>query len=180
MKLFCLILLIMGGGLAVRAQTNAPIDLTDIHSDTGQFYPMKHQAVYSSHVRVDNPQLKLTGEWLVADLPYEGHPDRRILVTTNVVIDLEGEKDQKWHVTCEQALYDYQQQISGTNETITLTGNARAKSEQVTVTGEPLIYNLATKMFSGSNYETIFNSSAINLLGTNIARAKTNQMSAPK
>jgi lipopolysaccharide export system protein LptA len=192
MKQFILILLLTVGRLGAWAQTNAPGERIHIHSDHGSFDAVKYRTIYVGHVRADHPEMKLTSAWLAADLPHNKNPDRHMIATTNVVIDLLGkqgkttngaaglmdDQNQKWHVTGDQAVYDYHLQGSETNETVTISGHAIAQSEKVTATGEPLVYNLVTREFIGTNYDTTFNSNAFNTGGTNTA-AGTNQPPSP-
>ena len=137
--------MLAAGTWPAAAQTNAPDERTRIHSDgPGSFDMVRHHLVYQDHVRVDNPGMKLTCAWLAADLPYPTNPNRHILAMTNVVMDLIGKPDkgtnggaglmndpnQNWHVTSDQAEYDLQVVGTTTNEIVTATGNAIAKSER--------------------------------------------------
>ena len=174
MKHLILILLLAAGLRPAAAQTNAPDERTHIHSDgPGSFDMVRHHVTYQDNVRVDNPGMKLTCAWLAADLPLPNNPDKHILARTNVVIDLTGEPGkgtnsgagllddthQNWHVTGDQADYNFRVTGTATNEIVTVTGHAVAKSDKLTVTSErePLVYNLVTKMISGKDYDTISN-----------------------
>ncbi len=155
MKYYSLIIIAVLGGLMLRAQTNTPgtpaalRDLTRISSDSGDFDLAGHEATYHAtylgHVRVDDPQMKLTCERLVADLPQAGGHPSHIVAETNVVIDLTDEKGQTNHATSDKAVYDFQVKDSVTNETVTLTGNAKVEQAQGWLTGEPIIINCATR-----------------------------------
>ncbi len=89
-------------GLTVCAQTNTPArpstlrDLTRISSDSGDFDLAGHEATYHAtylgHVRVDDPQMKLTCEQLTADVPRASGRPNRIVAETNVVIDFTERK----------------------------------------------------------------------------------------
>ena len=191
-----LILMLAAGAWPAGAQTNAPDERTRIYSDgPGSFDMVRHHLVYQDNVRVDNPEMKLTCAWLAADLPRPGNPDKHILARTNVVMDLTGEPGkgtnggagllddthQNWHVTSDQAEYDFHVAGTATNETVTATGHAVAKSDKMTITSErePLVYNLVTKLFSGKGYDTIINNDALNPGRTNAA-AITNQAPTPR
>jgi lipopolysaccharide export system protein LptA len=186
MKRLCLIIL-LASTRWLTAQTNAPDGRTDIHADQGYFDMDHYRTVYEGHVRVDNPEMKLTCAWLAADLPHNNNSGRHILALTNVVIDLDGGRDrstnlvsglpndqeQKWHVTSDQAVYDYHVAGTVTNATVTINGHARAESDKVTVTGEPLIWNLGTRQFSGNDYTTIIKGDNLSPGGTNASPTST-------
>jgi lipopolysaccharide export system protein LptA len=129
MKGYSLVLIAGLGGLMVHAQTNtpgappAPRDPMLIHSDSWDFDLNGHQAIYSRHVRVDDPQMKLTCEQLVADMPPAGGRPNHIVAETNVVIDFTDTKGQTNHATGDKAVYTYQEQGGVTNVTVTLTGD---------------------------------------------------------
>jgi hypothetical protein len=144
-------------------------------------------------VRLVHPEMKLTSEWLAGDAHRDNNPDRHIVARTNVVIDLDaamgkttnaaagpaGNQDQKWHVTSDQAVYDYHVQANLTNAIVTISGHAIATNDTFIATGEPLIYDLVTRQFSGSNYETKIRIKAPEAGGTN-APAKTNLAPVPQ
>ncbi len=69
--------------------------------------------------------MKLSCEWLAADLPQDGGHVDHIVAETNVVIDFADESGQTIHATGEKAVYVYEVQNGATNETVTLTGNRR-------------------------------------------------------
>lgn len=196
MKRFCLILMLAVGRLTGSAQTHAPEVLTVIHSDSFAGSLLSHHTLYTGHVRVDHPGMKLTCEWATTDSPTTNSPDTIIVARTNVVIDLAGKTgtntngaagmtgvgNQSWHVTSDQAVYTNHPAGTVTNETLTISGHAIAKSEKETITGEPLIYDLVTKQFSGSNYEMVVSGAALPpapQAKTNAAAVNTNAMSNP-
>jgi lipopolysaccharide transport protein LptA len=159
MKVFCFIAFFaLASVRTVSAQTNAPAapHLTRIDSVSGLFDGTGHKAIYSGNVRVDDPDMKLTCEWLVVDLPQSGGRVSHIVAETNVVIDFTDEKGQTNHATSDKAVYNYNVQGAVTNETVTLTGNARAENAQVILTGEPIIWNRANGGLTATNEHTIF------------------------
>jgi lipopolysaccharide export system protein LptA len=171
-------LLLLAVGQMGAAQTNSPDVLGNIHSDSGTFSLVGARAIYQGNVHADNPRMKLTCAWLVADLPHDNKPDRHVVATTNVVVDLSGGTNQSWHVTSDQAVYDFKLAGGVTNEIVTASGNAKAESDKYIVTGEPLIYDMQSHLFSGTNYTTIFKSSPPIPGGTNGSGAKTNASAA--
>jgi lipopolysaccharide transport protein LptA len=180
---FCFIAIIALCGLSVRAQTNtsalaentnavaeilalvktnsvpAPKPArppTRIDSDSVDFDLTARQAIYRGHVRVDDPEMKLTSEWLVADLPQSGGRVNNIVAKTNVVIDATDEKGQAVHATGDKVVYHYQVQGSVTNETITLTGNPQLENAQDTLTGDVIVWDRANNHLSATNQKMVF------------------------
>ena len=123
MKKICFIaMLALAGAFALHAQTNAantstveeilalvttnappkppppPRAPTHIDSDSADFDLNGHKAIYEGHVRVDDPQMKLTCALLTADLPQSGGRINHIVAETNVVIDATDEKGATNHV----------------------------------------------------------------------------------
>ena len=163
MKLSSLIAIAALCASIVRAQTNsapadsdAPRPPTRIESASVDFDMTGRRAVYRGDVRVDDPQMKLTCEQLTVNLPQDaGHPDR-VVAETNVVMDFKDAKGQTMHATSDKAVYFYAVQNGATNETITLTGNAKVENSQGWLTGEPIVWNRANNSLSATNQKMIF------------------------
>lgn len=171
-KIGLIVLLSLMGGLALRAQTNAPVSElatnetkipaqpprgpTFIDSDSVNFDMAAHEAVYLGHVRVDDPEMKMTCARLIADLPPTGGRPNRIVAETNVVIDFTDEKGQTMHATSDRAIYLYEVKNGATNETVTLTGNAKVENAQGWLTGEPIVWNRANDSISATNQQMIY------------------------
>ena len=167
MKIIYLIacLLAVGGG-TLRAQTNTPAATqttqtaiartkTLIDSKSMFFNNATRQVIYSGSVRVDDPQMKLTCEQLTADFPQAGgHPDR-LVALTNVVMDSVDEKGQTNHATSDKAVYSYKVVNGVTNETVTLSGNAKVESAQGWMTGEPIIWDRVNNSMSAMNQRMV-------------------------
>ena len=113
-----------------------------------------HRLTYLGHVRVNDPDMKLACDWLAADLPPAGEHIKRIVAATNVVIDVTDAKGQAMHATSDRAVYDYIEKSAVTNETLTLTGNAKADTAQMTMTGEPIVWDRATGSMHGLESES--------------------------
>ncbi len=160
MKCFSLIVIAVWCGWMVHAQTNAtapsspanastnspdappPRAPTRIDSDQSADFDLNgHQAIYRGHVRVDDPEMKLTCALLVADVPQAGGHPNRIVAETNVVIDFTDTKGQTNHATSDKAVYNYNVQNGVTNETVTLTGNPVMVNAQGTQAGDVIIWN---------------------------------------
>lgn len=182
MKFFYLIILTVATGVStLRAQTNTnsvlpmPRGPTRIDSDSADFDMTGHRAVYSGHVRVDDPQMKLTSARLVADLPPDGGRVNHIVAETNVVIDFTDDKGQTNHVTSDKAVYDYNVQGTVTNETVTLTGDAKVENAQGWLTGEPIVWDRAGNHLTATNQKMVFRQNLDGATaGTNSPPAKTN------
>jgi lipopolysaccharide transport protein LptA len=148
---------------------------TLINSDTAEFDLTARRAIYRGHVQVDDPQMTLTCVLLTADLPQTGGSMKHIVAETNVVIFSIDEKGQTNHATSDKAIYDFNIQDGVTNETVTLTGNAKMENSQGTLTGEPIIWDRQKNRLTATNQKMVFNQSAASVLnGTNAPAAKTN------
>lgn len=158
MKFFgAIALLILLPAMLLCAQTNTiPAVPALITSRTGDFDLNSRTATYQGDVRVDDPEMKMRCEWLVATLPSSGGRISHIVCETNVVIDYFDEKGQTNHITSDKAVYDYNVQGVMTNETITFTGNPRIENAQAIITGEPIIWNRAGGRFTVMNEKMIF------------------------
>lgn len=162
MKCFVTIAAITWFTLAVWAQTNATGTLsvsprlTLISSDQGDFDLAGHEAIYHGHVHVDDPQMKLTCEQLIADVPQGGGHVNHIVAETNVVIDFIDNKGQTNHATGDKAVYVYSEQGGMTNETVTLTGSPQMENAQGTLTGDPIVWDRQNNHLSATNQKMIF------------------------
>lgn len=157
------------------------------------------RVTYRDNVRVDAPGLKLWCEWLTADMSQaSGHPTN-IVAETNVVIDAMDDKGQKMHATCDKAVYVFAVEDGVTNETVTLMGHAKAEYENMTLTGNPMIWDRTHDRLSvpsnpkmvfhpGLNIGTSTNSTVVGtnlpvatnsvVVGTNVPIVETNLPSA--
>ncbi len=169
------------GGGWLHAQTNAaaapkpPRAPTLINSDRADFDLAGRRAVYRGNVRVDDPQMKLTCELLTADLPQSGGHIDHLVALTNVVMDSVDEKGQTNHATSDKAIYDYKVENGVTNETVTLTGNAKVENAQGWLTGEPIVWNRANNSIHAENQKMLLRQNiTTTLVNTNAPAAKTN------
>jgi len=130
--------------------TNPPPAKPQIHPETvieaegaADFDQAEHglRVIYRDHVRVESPGLKLWCEWLAADLDQATGHVTNIVAKTNVVIDATDDQGQKMHANGDQAVYVYNVVSGVTNETVTLTGNAKAEYKEITLTGDPIIWD---------------------------------------
>jgi lipopolysaccharide transport protein LptA len=171
-------------GSCLHAQTNAPAAPrapTRISSESWDYDNTTRQMIYRGHVRVNDPQMKLTCAQLVADLPPPGGRMNHIVAETNVVIDFTDDKGQTNHATSDKAVYDYDVQGVVTNETVTLTGHPQVENTQGTLTGEPIVWDRANNHFSAVNETMVFRQSLDSVMTkTNLPAANTNKLSKPE
>jgi lipopolysaccharide export system protein LptA len=157
-----LMLLILAGSCGlVWAQTNtpvgkktaakAPVQPTEINSQSADFDINIRRAIYRGHVVVIDPKVQLRCELLSLDLPSEGGRLSHVSAETNVVIDFTGDKGEKYHVTSDKAVYIYKVANSVTNETVTFTGNPKVETADGEITSEPMIWDRATGHFKFNN-----------------------------
>ncbi|HWF18753.1 MAG TPA: LptA/OstA family protein [Verrucomicrobiae bacterium] len=103
---------------------------TEIVSDLFDYDSTTRLANFWGNVRVKDPRLKLTSEFLTATLPAQqsggtNHIDH-ILAETNVVMDFAvgtSTNKQETHASGQKAVYDYKVKGGVTNEVMELTGN---------------------------------------------------------
>jgi lipopolysaccharide export system protein LptA len=147
------------------AATNAPAAPTPppprpptrIESDNSADFDLNgRQAIYRGHVRVDDPEMKLTCGLLVADVPQAGGHPNRIVAETNVVIDFTDTKGQTNHATSDKAVYSYSVQNGVTNETLTLTGNPQMENAQGTQAGDVIVWDRANNRIHFENPHMVF------------------------
>jgi lipopolysaccharide transport protein LptA len=173
MKRFCLLVLAALGGWLVHAQTNitatlpTPRGTTLISSASADFDLSGREATYRGHVRVDDPQMKLTCERLVADVPQAGGHVNHIVAETNVVIDFFDNRGHTNHATGDKAVYVYAEQGGTTNETVTLTGNPQMETDQGTLTGDVIVWDRLNNRLTAANQKMIFRQNFTGAAATN-------------
>jgi lipopolysaccharide export system protein LptA len=166
MKRLCLLAIAALGALSLPAQTNVtgslptPRGPTLISSISADFdlsgrEASGREAIYRGRVRVDDPQMKLACEKLVADVPQAGGHVNHIVAETNVVIDFLDNRGKTNHATADKAVYVYAEQGGATNETVTLTGNPQMENEQGTLTGDVIVWDRLNNRLSASNQKMI-------------------------
>ncbi|MGO8764874.1 MAG: LptA/OstA family protein [Limisphaerales bacterium] len=170
MKKLCLVsILMIGLAPLVRAQTNStasgPLTITSRMVE-GDF--QTRTVTYIGDVRADDPQMKLTCDWMMATLPQSGGQINRIVCTTNVVIDTDR-NGQTNHFTSDKAVYVYNVEGNVTNKTVTLTGNPRAENAQTITTGDSMVCDLISGQFKVTNQTMKFKQGLTSMTGTNAA-----------
>jgi len=173
--IYLMALLAVTGGGWLHAQTNLKTAPTVITSKHGFFNNGNRQVIYTGNVQVDDPRMKLTCEQLIADLPPVGGHNNHLVALTNVVMDSVDEKGQTNHATSDMAVYDYKVMDGVTNETVTLTGNARVRSGQDWMTGEPIVWDRVNNSMRVENPKMIlYQNSTNSLMNPNTSPSKTN------
>ena len=182
-KIYLIALLALVGGGWSHAQTNAAAVSTSraptiITSERADFDLAERHAVYRGNVRVDDPQMKLTCEELTADLPQSGGQINHLVALTNVVMDSVDEKGQTKHATSDKAVYDYNVVNGVTNESVTLSGNAKVKDGPNWMTGEPITFYLVNHTLHTMHAENekmlIYQNATSAMVNTNTPVANTN------
>jgi lipopolysaccharide export system protein LptA len=125
--------------------------------------------------------MKLRCELLTVDLPQSGGRVSHIVAETNVVIDATDSKGQTMHATSDKAVYHFELVDSVTNETVTLTGNAKVETPQAWITGEPIIWNRANNSLTATDQHMIFKQGLNGATAdTNAPATATNELTAPR
>jgi lipopolysaccharide transport protein LptA len=189
-KIYLIALLVILSGGRLRAQTNTsaapqpPRAPTLINSDRADFdlNATPRKAYYYGHVHVDDPQMKLTSEKMVADLPESGGHISRIVAETNVVIHFLDDKGQTNEAISDKMVYVYNVQGVVTNEIVTLTGHASVTNADGSwITGEPIIWDRANNSMHASNEVMSIKQSTSAAMGdVNSPTSKTNKPAAVK
>ncbi len=138
------------------ASTNAPTDSTlaqrliTIESVGPAIFDLNnHWVTYSDQVSASDTQMKLTCEWLRANLPVEGGQPTNIVAKTNVVVDFTDQGGQKTHVTAKKGVYFYHVENGVTNSTITLTGGPPIVEKGLnTITGSSIVWDRLTGLIT--------------------------------
>jgi lipopolysaccharide transport protein LptA len=151
-----------------------------IESDSLDVDLTARKATYHRHVRVDDPEMKLTCEGLTADLPQDGGHINHIVAETNVVIDFTDEKGQTMHATGDKMVYVYLVENGATNETVTLTGNPELENAQGKSTGDVIVWDRARNHLDITNPRIVYRQNINGATAdTNSPSATTNSPAAP-
>ena len=139
----------LASAVRLAAQTNTGFQLPGssmvITSRTGIFeLQQEKKAFFIGHVRVDDPRMKLTCQWMQADLVTGSGHVNHIDCRTNVVIDFLDDKGQTNHATGDRAVYLYHVEGTATNETITLTGHPEVDTAEARTTGDKIVWDRVT------------------------------------
>jgi lipopolysaccharide export system protein LptA len=182
MRVSFLILLSVAMAVSLRAQTNVPasasrpivptahasgvhtnaastgLQVIEITSDHIEGSLLSRTATYRGNVRVNDPQMKLRSEYLIAvKLDQPNGKYESVAAVTNVVIDFFDAEGQTNHVTGTRAVYTLSVTNSITNELVRITGDPRAVvSDGTVITGDSLTWDCIAKKMSVENGKTVF------------------------
>ena len=150
--------------LSLRAATTGAEAETHIASDSVEFDMKSRLAVYRGNVKVTDPRLALTCEFLTAKVLDSGQVER-IVAETNVVATLVTNQTT-FTVTAAQAIYTYQVSATTTNQTLELTGLPAPKitwpQEDVTplrtneFTARRILWDLANERLTAEEHRGVF------------------------
>ena len=149
--------------LPAVAQTNPPAKKsvarggdTTIHADHGEFDLLGRRMVYTGHVHINDPDMKLQCAKITATMPAgSGHPNRIVAESSEaepwVLIDVLDDHGETNHVTGHLAVYEYVIKGGATNETVTVTGDPHINTPSFQGTADELKWNRATGHMSAAN-----------------------------
>jgi lipopolysaccharide export system protein LptA len=146
----------------LATNTNSQDQFTDITSASGHYDGNAHQMIYLGHVLVVDAKSRLACERLTVNMPADGGRPTNVVAETNVAIDMLDYKGQTNHITADTATYTYAVINAVTNEIVIFTGgdpSPKVENPDYTIWGDPLVLNLATKQYGGTNYHMIFKES---------------------
>ncbi|MEY4384765.1 MAG: hypothetical protein RLY20_48 [Verrucomicrobiota bacterium] len=126
-------------------------------------------AIYREKVKVDDPRVSMTCEFLTAKLPDKGNRVDSIIAETNVVI-LIPDKGATNYATADRAVYTYSIETGVTNELLELSGSPVLTSPQGKTTGTKLIWDIAKEVLTGEDIHMVYRNpgaSSTNSVGTN-------------
>ena len=133
------LLLLLGLATTVNAAdkpiARKTVSEIDITSDSFEYDQKTGVALYSGHVFVSDPQMKLRCETMRVLLPAGGGKIDNIVAEQNVVIDLTDDKGQTSHATGTKAVY------SAKSDTVELTGDPKIETAQGTLTADLVLLN---------------------------------------
>jgi lipopolysaccharide transport protein LptA len=119
---------------------------TEIFSDSAEFNLKTHRAVYTGHVRVEDPKMRLTCGIMTATGPQSGRITN-IVAEQDVVIDAVDNEGKPVHASGDRAVYLYRVINAVTNETVELTGNPRVEKTGYIATADTIIWDRVNNTF---------------------------------
>lgn len=150
--------------LALRAADPGAEAETHIASDTVEFDMKSRLAVYRGNVKVTDPRIALTCEFLTAKVLDSGQVER-IVAETNVVAIIVTNQTT-FTVTAARAIYTYQVSATATNQTLELTGVPAPKitwpQEDVVpprtneFTARRILWDLANERLTAEEHRGVF------------------------
>lgn len=155
---------------ASTVKTNA-LQRTTVDADSAEFEMggahVSRKVIYSGNVRVIDPKVQLQCEHLTLELPPGNGHVNHMTAVTNVIIDFTDDNGEKYHVTSDKAVYDYNVVNQVTNETVTWTGHPFVTTKDgKTLQGEPLVWDRRGNFFYAT-HQTMVIPGGLNGGGTN-------------
>ena len=157
---------------AAQSTTNKP---TEIFSDSAVFDLKTRVVTYSGHVRVTDPQMKLTCDDMVVRTAEAGGHIESIVAEGNVVVDIVNPQGETNHATGKRLVYTYKVENSVTNDMAVLTGDPRMEQADSWLTGDSISWDRATGNIRVSNPHGV---SKVNLIGGPGSSPTTNEPAA--
>lgn len=129
--------------------TNAANDkFTLISSDD---YTVKvGRAEFTGHVRIEDPQMNITSDRLIAESPSNSDNIERILAEQNVQADLTDSNGQTTHVSGQRAFYTMSDSL------LRLTGTPVVQNERGWLTGSIIVWDRAYDLMIVRNQRMVF------------------------
>ncbi|HYG25259.1 MAG TPA: LptA/OstA family protein [Verrucomicrobiae bacterium] len=130
----------------------------EIESDQAELRTeTNYTAIYTGNVRANYGSAKLTCEQLTIRAEKGAERPEYMLADRNVIIHHIDKDGKPIHASGERAVYAYVREPAGTNELITLSGDAHITSSSGEFMGEVITWNLTTGTVLGSRQRTIIN-----------------------
>jgi lipopolysaccharide export system protein LptA len=183
---------------ALRAQTNpepaaAPADApprqappagptTEILSDNLEWNMKASQQIRRGHVRIANPQYRMTCDVLIAEMPQLAEDKfQQGTAQGNVAIDWLDQKGQTNHAVADQAIYTYSVTNAVTNAWVELTGHAQVTWPNGTwLRGEPIKWDRIRDRITAQNEQTSINTGSNGASFFDTATAPRTNSAKPK
>ena len=139
-----------------------------------------HNLVYSSHVTVSDPQMKMTCDSLTVSASTNSsaslRPDGGVAEGHVIIVALD-DKGRPINARSDKAIYSYKVANSVTNETVTLTGNVYVDSAMGKGTADPIVWDRINNTIHMENQDMQFQPDIKS--GTNTAPAKAVEKFSP-
>jgi lipopolysaccharide export system protein LptA len=158
------------------AGTNAPVEFADIFSET--YTIMTNRTRFEGGVRIVHPRLDWVCQSMNVDYPNPNSKDVTMTAEQAVEFSLKTDTDegqsQDVHGTCDHAVYNYAITPSGTNDTMTLTGNPILETTNGIFKNKILILDCANnKLMAPGPYKIYGTNANATPIPTNMFRIPT-------
>jgi len=159
--------------LSTRPSTN---EFADIYSET--YTVTTNTARFEGGVRIFHPRLNWVCQTMNVDFPNPNSKDVTMTAEQAVEFSLKGDTDEDQlhdvHGTCNHAVYNYSATPSGTNDTMTLTGNPILETTNGVFKNKILILDCANnKLMAPGKYKLYGTNATTTSIPTNVFRIPT-------